>query len=186
MTGIWLSNSYILECRYDWNGILVEAITESFEILKKNRKGICVNACLDSDEGLVDFVKQGTGSGILSSDTDNKTAKSYEVIKIKTKTLESLLKEQNAPHLIDYFSIDVEGAEERVLRNFNFNEYRFNCITIERPTKYIRKKFEENGYVLIKEVPNWDCFYIHQSFLIQYQTNISEFYNKKLLTMRWK
>jgi FkbM family methyltransferase len=184
--GIKQSNSYILECRYDWSGILVEANPESFEQLMKNRRGICVNECLDSDEGFVDFVKRGTGSGIISPDTDNSTAKSYEVIKIKTKTLESLLKEQSAPHLIDYLSIDIEGAEERVLGNFNFKEYQFNCITIERPTKYLRQKFEENAYILIKEIPDLDCFYIHKSFLNQYQTNIYKFYNKKFLMMRWK
>lgn len=183
--GINLSNTYILECRYDWNGICVEANPESFQLLKKNRRVICVNACLDSAEGFIDFAKRDAYSGIISPNTDNRETKSYEVIQIKTRTLDSLLSEQNAPHEIDYLSIDIEGAEERVLGNFNFKEYRFNCITIERPTEHLRKTLEENAYILIKEIPGLDCFYVHKSFLHRYQTNLLDFYCKKYLTIRW-
>ena len=184
--GIYMSNTYLLECRYDWNGICVEANPESFDQLKKNRRAICVNACLDSGDGVVDFAKRYLLSGILSPNTDNREPESHEVLQIKTQTLCSLLREQNAPHEIDYLSIDIEGAEERVLGNFNFNEYRFNCISIERPTEPLRTIFKDNAYILIKEIPGIDCFYVHQSFLHRYQTNLLKFYEKKYLTMRWR
>lgn len=179
--GIALSNTYLLECRYGWNGICVEANPVSFELLKKNRRSNCINMCVDSFEGLVDFAKGDLMGGIISADTDNVKADSYEVIQLKTQTLRNILIEQNAPHEIDYLSIDIEGAEERVLSNFNFKEYQFNCITIERPTEQLRKIFKENGYVLIKEIPYLDSFYIHQNFLNQYQTNLLSFYKKKYI-----
>lgn len=184
--GIFLSNTYILECRYDWNGICIEANPDSFAQLRKNRRAICVNACLDSRECVVDFAKRGVMGGIISPNTDNRYLKSYDVIQIKTKTLDSILREQNAPYEIDYLSIDIEGAEERVLGNFNFKQYRFNCMTIERPTDFIRNKLEENAYILIKEIPGLDCFYVHQSFLHRYQDNLFQFYGKKYLTIRWR
>lgn len=90
--GIFLSNTYILECRYDWNGICVEANPDSFAQLRKNRRAICVNACLDSGEYFVDFAKRGVMGGIISPNTDNRYQKSYDVIQIKTKTLDSLLR----------------------------------------------------------------------------------------------
>jgi FkbM family methyltransferase len=184
--GIYLSNTYILERRYDWNGICVEANPDSFAQLRKNRRAICVNACLDSAEDFVDFAKRGVMGGIISPNMDNKEPNRYEIIQIKTQTLDSLLREQTAPHEIDYLSIDIEGAEERVLGNFNFKEYRFNCITIERPTDSIRNTFEDNAYILIKEIPGLDCFYVHQSFLHRYQANLFKFYEKKYLTIRWR
>jgi len=184
--GILFSNTYILECRYAWNGICVEANPDSFIQLKKNRRAVCVNACLDAAEGFVDFAKRGVLGGIISPDMDNKEPESYKIVQIKTQTLESLLRAQNAPHEIDYLSIDIEGAEERVLGNFNFKEYRFNCITIERPTASIRKTLKENDYILIKDIPSNDCFYVHQSYLCRYQNNLFAFYDKKYLKIRWR
>lgn len=184
--GIHLSNTYLLESRYDWNGICVEANPDTFEQLKKNRRTTCVNTCLDSSEGLVDFAKGDVMGGIISMNTDIRASESYEVIQIKTQSLEGLLREQNAPHEIDYLSIDIEGAEERVLGGFNFKEYEFKCITIERPSDLLRKIFEDNAYILIKEIPGLDCFYVHKSFLHQYKTNLFNFYEKKHLTIRWR
>jgi FkbM family methyltransferase len=184
--GIRISNTYLLEYRYDWNGICVEANPELFNVLKKNRRVKCVNTCLDDKEGFVDFIKRDEDSGIISQSTDNREAKSFEVIKIKTKSLDSLLREENAPDEIDYLSIDIEGAEERVLGNFNFNKYRFNCITIERPSESLKKVLEKNAYILIKEIPNLDCFYIHHSFRDRYLSNLYEFCSKKHLIIRWQ
>jgi len=185
--GIYSSNTYILECRYAWNGICVEANPDSFKRLKKNRRAICVNACLDSVEGFVDFAKRGVMGGIISPDKLNKEPdKSCEVIRIKTQTLNSLLREKNAPHEIDYLSIDIEGAEESVLGSFSFKEYLFKCITIEHPTDTLKKIFMENEYILIKEIPGFDCFYVHRNFFTQYCFNLFDFYKKKHLTMRWK
>ncbi|MBN1365055.1 MAG: FkbM family methyltransferase [Syntrophaceae bacterium] len=185
--GIYLSNTYILECKYDWKGICVEANPDSYALLKRNRQAICVNACLSSEEGLVDFVKKGVMGGIISPNTFNKEHdKSFETIRIKTQTLYNLLMEKNAPHEIDYLSIDIEGAEESVLGNFNFKEYLFKCITIERPTDMLKKIFMDNDYILIKEIPGFECSYVHKTFFPQYCTNLFGFYEKKYLTIRWK
>ena len=184
--GIYLSNTYILECKYDWRGICVEANPASFTLLKKNRQAVCINACLDGKEGFVDFAKRGLMGGIIAPDKFNKDGESCEVFRVKTKTLNNLLKEIDTPHEVDYLSIDIEGAEESVLKDFNFKDYRFKCITIERPTDTLKKIFVENGYILIKEIPFFECFYVHESFFGQYCTNLFDFYGKKYLAMRWK
>jgi len=48
--GIHISNTYLLERRYGWSGICIEANRDTFLKLQKNRKATCVNACLDSCE----------------------------------------------------------------------------------------------------------------------------------------
>jgi FkbM family methyltransferase len=175
-----------LECKYGWKGICVEANPSSFKLLKINRRAICVNACLDGTERFVDFAKRGLMGGIIAPDKFNKDGESCEVLRVKTQTLNNLLKEMDTPREVDYLSIDIEGAEESVLKNFNFKDYLFKCITIERPTDTLKKIFVENGYILIKEIPFFECFYVHESFFSQYCTNLFDFYGKKHLAMRWE
>ncbi len=183
--GIRISNTYVLETRYGWEGICVEANPDSFSLLQKNRRARCVNACLDASEGTVSFSKNGVLGGIVSDDTDNRTSgdQAGEVVTMNTIPLEKLLDETGAPATIDYLSIDIEGAEERVLGDFPFERYTFNCMTIERPSARLRQVLERNGYVLIKEIPGLDCFYIHQSHIGQYQANVFAFYKKERLAI---
>ena len=186
--GISISNTYLLERKYRWTGICVEANPDSFQQLKNNRRAICVHACLDATEGFVNFAKRDVMGGIVSADTDNKgvETKTDEVLRIKTRTLEDVLTENKAPSEIDYLSIDIEGAEQRVLGGFNFKKYRFKCITIERPAEMLKAILKENGYILIKEIPGLDCFYLHESISEQYLANLFLFYYKQRLTLRWR
>jgi FkbM family methyltransferase len=172
--GIFLSNTYILESKYNWSGICIEANPITFEKLKNNRCAINLNFCLDRSEGKVNFILRDIMGGIVDRDVDNKEAdtKSYKVIQLKTTSLNRLLEDQNAPSVIDYLSIDIEGAEERVLSGFDFSKYTFRCITIERPTELLRDLFKDQGYILIREIPGLDCFYVHHTFLKDYTKNL--------------
>lgn len=176
--GIHISNTYLLERRYGWSGICIEANRDTFLKLQKNRKATCVNACLDSCERSVQFAAEGAFGGIVSPDTDNRASDSRNVVPMRTTTLNSLLRKQGAPRQMDYLSIDVEGAEERVFAGFDLQEYGFKCMTVERPSPGLRRKLSEHSYVLIKEIPGYDCFYVHDSFLKQYANNALAFYSK--------
>lgn len=181
--GIMISNTFLLEKKYCWGGLCIEANPLFFEKLKRVRKATCLNVCLDNQEGEVDFVLKHVLGGIIDSDTDNKpesiNSEKTNVMTVKTKTLVSVLREQKAPHIIDYLSIDVEGAEARILCDFPFSEYQFNCLTIERPQAKLREVLKQNGYILVKEMPNLDAFYIHESFLADYHRNMFLFWCKK-------
>ena len=90
----------------------------------------------------------GTG-GIIGDEYDNNFSKRENRIKkaiaegrIEKRTsrsLVSILEEVNAPKIIDYFSLDIEGAEEIVLKNFPFEKYKFLALTIERPSPLINQ-----------------------------------------------
>ena len=184
--GIYISNTYLLESRYNWQGICVEANPATFSELKKNRRAKCLNICLDRSEGEVDFVLRDVMGGIKGLDNDESNIGASEVVKLKTMPLERVLSEHHAPNIIDYLSIDVEGAEERILADFDFNKYMFRCITIERPTELLKKLFDSHGYVLIKEVAELDCFYVHKDFMKEYMKNLYWYGNKKHLSIRWE
>ena len=184
--GITFSNTYVLERRYNWTGLCIEANPLTFGKLSQNRRATCINACLDNRVGEVDFALRGMNGGILGADLDNREyAKASHVQRVKTVPLMNILMERSAPSIIDYMSIDVEGAEDRVLESFDFSRYQFNCLTIERPSERLRTTFAEHGYLLIKEIYGLDCFYVHRNYLNEYNKNLFNFYKKKQLLFRW-
>ena len=171
-SGIIDNNTFVLEKKYNWRGICIEPNKKFFSKLKKNRTAICLNECIDYKENTVEFINDGGLSGILADDTDNnylKRSKKIEKFRKKnllenklTRSLVSILDEHNAPHTIDYLSLDIEGSEERALINFDFEKYKFLSLTIERPTLKLHELLVSNGYVFIKHF-KVDSFYLHNS-----------------------
>ena len=183
--GVGLSNTFLLETRYRWKGLCIEANPETYSDLKRNRTCLCINACVDSEESTVTFALRGVMEGIVSGDCDNNDSAGFRTVEIKAMSLSEILLEHDAPQVIDYLSIDIEGAEDRALLSFPFSHFTFNCITIERPSRELRGKLNEHKYILIKEIPGLDCFYIHESFLSQYHDNKISFWAGKYLIKRW-
>lgn len=168
------SNTYVME-QLGWDGICVEPNPNlrGFPSLIENRKCICENLCIFSEETEVDFVARGRrpqGSGIVmesaNRDIDKLVERGHPVIKVKAITLEQLLDKHNAPSVIDYINIDTEGSEYEILKVFNFNKYRFKTLTIEHnyfegqgypeaariKRENIRNLLEANGYKFDKAV----------------------------------
>jgi FkbM family methyltransferase len=182
--GLELSNTYVLEKFLKWKGICIEANPSHYQSLHDKRgDSINLNVCLDETNHVVEFrCDNNLFAGIVDADTDNRTAntpqqlaeleKNGKIIRMLTKTLEQVLEECNAPHIIDFLSIDVEGAETRILRNFPFGTYTFLAIAIERPSPELRQILQKNGYVLVGHNP-CDEYYVHRSI-----ENFSEIYNK--------
>lgn len=112
--GIESSNTYLLEQR-GWKGVCIEANESVIEILKKNRKWVVSSAVAEFD-GEIRF------SGDKVNDNGNL---------VRCAKLSTILKEIDAPKIIDYLSIDVEGYEMNVLEGMDFQEYHVRYITIE-------------------------------------------------------
>jgi len=190
--GVSISNTYLLETRYQWSGICIEANPVTFERLRRNRRAKCLNVCLDHSHGEVAFAMAGVMGGIVGLGRNAASppgSREVEAVRMRTVPLLRVLQDHQAPRIIDYLSIDVEGAEERVLGGFDFTEFTFRCVTIERPTARLRELFRIHGYALIKEIPNLDCFYVHRTFMKEYRENLFLFYGKKHLSLRlryWK
>ncbi|HQZ64036.1 MAG TPA: FkbM family methyltransferase [Planctomycetaceae bacterium] len=179
--GIYLSNTFILEQRYHWRGILIEANPETFEVLSKNRTACCINACVSSQVEKVRFLKNSTFGGIVASDCDNNPGTDSGVeIEMETVPLESLLDSLSAPSVIEYLSVDIEGAEDRALLEFPFDRYTFLSATIERPSEKLCSVLNRNGYRLVCDIPGLDCYYIHESHADAYFKNTLDFHRQML------
>jgi FkbM family methyltransferase len=178
--GVVINNTYLLEKRYGWSGICIEPNPYFFQHLQLNRSSLCLNICVDQQSGEVDFLFDSVMGGILDGNTDLQQKMHSTSIKpqrIKTRTLLEILETHRAPKVIHYLSIDVEGAEERILIDFPFDQYTFLTLTIERPTEALHRKLSENKYHLVKVIPELDCLYIHESFQESYTVNVMSFYD---------
>ncbi len=167
--GLVLSNTLLLEQKYDWNGICIEPIPSVYKKLKKNRKCLTENKAIynESNKELnFSIAKSNTQlSGITKHLDQHKEIvdEDKEDIIVKTLTLEDLLIKHNAPKFIEYMSLDTEGSEYEILKVFDFNKYKIGIIDIEHnfvePRRtMIRDLLLEKGYKYIGE-NKWDDTY---------------------------
>ena len=176
--GVKYSNTYFLEKYLKWTGILIEPNPKFKDSIEKNRISNYVNYCIgQNNTDNIDFrIDNEMLGGIVGDNFDNNTrgsnkeSDSYETITLQTRTLESVLIEFNAPNIIDYLSLDVEGAEEFILKNFNFKKYKFKFLTIERPSTYLDIKLDSENYVQIHH-SGMDVFYSHKEFIDEINFN---------------
>ena len=82
-----------------------------------------------------------------------------------TVPLLDVLREVNAPRVIDYLSLDVEGMEDAVLLDFPLNEYLFLAITVERPSATLRAFLVAANYTFVHE-HGWfgDQLWLHRTY----------------------
>jgi len=169
--GIDLSNTYLLETEFGWDGILAEpAICWQHE-LKLNRKAHIEERCVWSSSGRhIEFNETAipalsTMSTHSYSDlhgADRRKGKKYIV---QTISINDLLKEFKAPRHIDYLSIDTEGSEFEILSSLDFERYSFGVITCEHNFTPMREKIhallKSHGYSRIfTEISEFDDWYI--------------------------
>ncbi|MCA9080361.1 MAG: FkbM family methyltransferase [Planctomycetaceae bacterium] len=123
--GLESSNTLELERDYGWTGLCIEPLR--YQALTRYRRCHCVQAWCSNGEHAFDVIEEGQCSRLVSPAGGNQ---------IRTRTLTSVLLEVGAPPTIDYFSLDVEGAELQVLQGISFELYRFRAITMEvdKPT----------------------------------------------------
>jgi FkbM family methyltransferase len=180
--GVQLSNTYLLEKYFGWQGILAEPAKVWHESLRNNRNCsielACVSTCsnmtvefLEAGYDPEDFQSSPELSSILefaeSGDQHTKrrlrNAKSY---KVSTISLNDLLEKYSAPADIGYLSIDTEGSELSILENVDFDRYKFRIITVEH--NYVEEKrwaihnllSRVNYTRVLESVSSWDDWYI--------------------------
>jgi FkbM family methyltransferase len=165
--GIKLSNTFILETDFFWSGILAEPGMGWKKELRKNRHVNIDDRCVYSKTGeIIKFTQFSDGqmSGISELvKIKNEQTKSYEV---KTVSLIDLLKQYNAPQNIDFISIDTEGSEYIILKNFDFTKYQLNCLAIEHNFDEVKREkikvlLEKNSYKqILKNFSSHDDWFI--------------------------
>jgi FkbM family methyltransferase len=148
--GISQSNSLYFERKKNWSGILVEPDKHNFRLLTRNRKKRnkffnCACVSFDFKENFIKFIYSNLMSVTINDKSEFDKVNTHalsgmkflakdEIIEtylVPAMNLESILEKANAPSLMDFFSLDVEGHELEVLKGLNHTKYRFKYILIE-------------------------------------------------------
>jgi len=157
--GISLDNTLMFE-ECGWSGVCIEPNPEIFKKLIKNRKCVCYNVALSQVDGVVNFLKIDGYSEMLSGILefyDPRHLKRVEneliqyggtktIIEIESRKFSSL----DINEKIDYLSIDVEGAELKILETIDFSKYDIRVLSVENnfSESHIINFMESNGYSL--------------------------------------
>jgi FkbM family methyltransferase len=167
--GIKLSNTYLLEKKFNWSGILVEPARMYIKELNQNRQATVVNKCVWSKGGVdLLFTEVGELSTVetfKSADLHAEARANGASYSVHTISLLELLITNNAPRVIDFLSIDTEGSEFEILHNFDFERYKFNAICVEHNFTNQRvdifNLLNLNGYRrVLEENSKWDDWYV--------------------------
>ena len=141
LDGVRASNTLFFERYRNWTGLLIEADPTSFkQLLKVGRNAFSSNVCLSptNKTGRLDFIPSSSAGGL----SDTMESAHYKLIKSKNNQkqppkitvqcfpLYSMLLAVGRTH-IDYFSLDVEGAELEILRTIPFEKVTIDILTIE-------------------------------------------------------
>eukprot|EP00889_Picochlorum_renovo_P005735 jgi/Picre1/32765/NNA_001051.t1 len=175
----YLSNTKSLEDRFGWNGICVEPNSEYLFGLAHRRCRVFSAVVATTTGGIIEFIehpndKPGWAGGIVSNRTDN----SETTLGVK-KTLEAVslidvLQKAKAPQTIDYFSFDIEGAEDMVLQENVLQSFKFQVISVERPSEGLAALLQKYGYIYLRDHGNFgDKMFVHKSL-----SNVKEVLSK--------
>ena len=165
--GVNISNTYLLEKKFYWDGIICEPNPVHKLSNLINRKAIL-------DTNIIDYKDFNKKYFYMNDDTFNssinKNKKYKKKIYLKTISLNFLLNKYKCPRTIDYISIDTEGNEYSILRNFNFKKYNVKIFTIEHNFNNSKRKnifriMKKNNYVrVLQNLSYMDDWYIKKDF----------------------
>jgi FkbM family methyltransferase len=178
--GIFESNTAALEFDYGWSGLCIEANPNLINKLKSSRPNAkIINCATWSSDGeleleISDSNYKGVKGDLLSRVTKLERNQDYfkhhfkesrKVINVNARTITNIIKEYyTLPCVIDYMSLDVEGAELEVLKGLDFTNIDIKFMTIEHGNRpgYIEefaKYLAPYGYKLHR-INQWDVEFI--------------------------
>lgn len=164
--GVKISNTYLLEKNFGWQGILAEPGREWIDDLRKNRSCHLETKCVWRCSGeTIPFYEAGGNQLQSSADAGHMDINRKTLYEVETISLSDMLKKYNAPKFIDFMSIDVEGTEFKIIENFPFDEYSFGLVCIEHhlpeEESRIKQLMSKNGYKqILRSVSDFDGWYV--------------------------
>lgn len=178
--GVFQSNSWYYETYRNWRGVLIEPAPNLYLECRRNRSErnhIACAACVSFEypEEFVKIVYSNAMSVSLGVETDLADPHAHAELGRQflrpgetlftfgalARPLNDILAEAGAPAVIDFLSLDVEGAEIEVLKGIDHESYRFRHMLIEcrdiarlerhlAPLGYeLRKRFNEHDYLFM-------------------------------------
>ena len=180
------SNTLYFEMKYNWTGLLVEPSPIWWKELKsKNRNAWILPHCLSTEKKvhLIDFYSFSEDfvdfAFMSRTDMDHDFYENFKAnhpnalnkLKVQCFPLQAVLKAIDLPK-VQYFSLDIEGAEYDVLKTIDFNVVDLSVFSIEieddndnvmrlnsGSNEDLHKYLKQNGYNYIDRVGR-DNFFV--------------------------
>ena len=172
----WFSNTFLLEDKYNWDGICCEPFPVVFSKLKNHRKSKCYNYVISNKSDVsLKFTRQQLSSArnikpkttpYIEVNNHKKNSDKQTTI-VNTITLQNFLNKNEVSSLVHYLSLDTNGNEIEILKIFDFSKYTFLYITLENNNKEpskseVKKLLLDKGY-FYKKQDNLRHNYIHET-----------------------
>ncbi len=160
--GVNQSTTWYYEKSLNWNGILIEPLPHIYKELKKNRsdKNFFFNVAAVSknyEKKNIEIIYDDDSltAKIKNFETNYKNKKSVNVEALTIKNI--LNKVINKNKEIDFFSLDVEGAEFEVLDGIDFSENKIKYFLIETANfKRLKYFLEKKGFKYVLRLSNYN------------------------------
>lgn len=180
--GVTQSNSLYFEKYRNWRGLLVEPTPQNFLKCRENRSSkdrIYCAACVSFDYSneFVRIAYSNLMSTPISLESDIQDPRAHARLGDQflsggetvfefgavARTLNSLLVDAQAPRVVDFLSLDVEGAELEVLKGVDHQAFRFKFALVEcRDFPRLNAYLESNGYRFVEKLSTQDYLFASQ------------------------
>lgn len=179
LDGMLFSTSYMYETFANWTAIHVEADPENYSKLRNNRpNAININAALCSESRPLHYSSEGVVPvrGFIEFMTESFIKKWHgRVYNNKTRIedlptvhclpVQKLLQELHITH-VDIWILDVEGAEESVLKGTDFEAVRFNAVAMECDEHDVTKNSRKTS---ILEAHGFKCSLVERNCMCRHK-----------------
>ena len=162
--GMDLSNTYMLEKKFSWRGVICEPDNRLHaDILAKRKCFLEKKPVHNSSNKKIYFSFKEPYDSFITSKWST-SAKKMSAISLNT-----LIKKYKLGKNIDYISIDTEGNELDIIKKFNFKKFNVKIFTIEHNFKKnkresIYKILKKNNYErLFKYISYMDDWYVKKN-----------------------
>lgn len=177
--GVTQSNSLYFEKYRNWRGLLVEPAPQNYLKCRRNRSArasIYCAACVsfEYDKEFVRIAYSNLMSTPVSLESDIQDPRAHAQLGDRflgngetvfefgavARTLNSLLLDAGAPGVIDFLSLDVEGAELEVLKGVDHQAFRFKYLLVEcRDFSRLSSYLASHGYRFVEPLSSQDYLF---------------------------
>jgi FkbM family methyltransferase len=144
LDGLKFSNSWYFEQSLCWRGILIEGLPSNFDKMKENRPlAINIGQAVCSQAGVVSYV---AGNNSATAGLETHMDKSFKQMWHESSTkfnvccnpMSRILQPIKTPYL-NLLSIDVEGAEEIILKTIDWTSLPVEVVVVETDSRFMEE-----------------------------------------------
>ena len=144
LDGLKFSNSWYFEQSLCWRGILIEGLPSSFEKMKANRPlAVNIGQAVCAQAGVVSYVmgNNSATAGLethMDEDFKQMWHKSSNKVNVCCNPMNDILQPIMVPYL-NLLSIDVEGAEEIILKTMDWENLPVEVVVVETDERFMQE-----------------------------------------------